>query len=311
MTDGLLNEQARGVFVIVATPFDESGNLDLASTDSLIDFYLGCGVHGMTILGVMGEAPKLSAEESARFAGRVLQRVDRRVPVIVGVSNPGLVPMRELTEQTMGLGAAGVMVAPQPGLQGDDAVHGYLSRVFNALGPKVPICIQDYPPANGVYISPAVVGRLIDEQPQFVQFKHEDCPGLAKLSHLRRDSEAAGRRRISILAGNGGLYFPLELRRGADGAMTGFAFPDMLVEVYEHFAAGETALAEDLFDRYLPLVRYEQQPGFGLAVRKEILRRRGAIAFGYARPPGPVLSRDDVAELDHLLDRLDLAKAAA
>ena len=86
----LLDETARGVYVISATPFTDDGAMDWASTDRLMDFYLDCGVDGMTILGVMGEAPKLSAEESEAFVARCLQRVAGRAPIIVGVSNPGL-----------------------------------------------------------------------------------------------------------------------------------------------------------------------------------------------------------------------------
>ena len=301
----LLNEKARGVFVISATPFDDDGRLDLASAQTLVDFYLECGVYGITILGVMGEAQKLSAEESRQFSQCVIERVAGRVLVIVGVTAPGLTVMKELTDQVMEQGAAAVMIAPQPGLQGDEAVHEYFSRAMDTLGPDVPVCVQDFPPANGVFIAPIVVSRLIDERPQFVMFKHEDCPGLAKLTRVRGDSNGKERRRVSILTGNGGLYFPLELQRGADGAMTGFAYPDMLVQVYERFVAGDPDGAENLFDSYLPLVRYEQQPSFGLAIRKEILRRRGAIASAFVRPPGPSVGAQEINELNRLLARLN------
>jgi 4-hydroxy-tetrahydrodipicolinate synthase len=101
------------------------------------------------------------------------------------------------------------------------------------------------------------------------------------------------------------MYYPLELARGADGAMTGFAFPELLVEVYQRFTAGRDEDAFDLFDAYLPLIRYEQQPGVGLAIRKEILHRRGILASPALRPPGPKLGPEDAAELDFLLERLD------
>src|SRR5262249_9439833 len=97
---------------------------------------------------------------------------------------------------------------------------------------------------------------------------------------------------------------PQELHRGADGAMTGFAYPEMLVQLCETFFAGRAEEAEDIFDNYLPLVRHEQQIGIGLAIRKEILRRRGAIASAAVRAPGPRLDRDDSEELDRLMHRL-------
>lgn len=297
----MISEATRGVFVIAATPFDESGALDLGSADRLVDFYLSHRVHGLTILGMMGEAHKLTSGEAETLAARILRRVNRRVPVIVGVSNPGIRPMREFAGRVMDLGAEGVMVAPASGLHTDEQAHAYFATAFEALGPDTPVCLQDYPQSTAVHLSVSLLERLVNDFPQFVVFKHEDCPGLQKLAKLRR-SEG---RRVSILVGNGGLYYPLELRRGADGAMTGFAFPEMLVGVYELFRRGEPEAAEDLFDAYLPLVRYEQQPGYGLAVRKEILRRRGAIRTPVVRGPGPSLSEDDRRELDGLLARLE------
>ena len=134
--------------------------------------------------------------------------------------------------------------------------------------------------------------RLVDDFQQLVMLKHEDCPGLAKLTRVREGEKKPGRRRVSILVGNGGLYLPQELRRGADGAMTGFAWPEMLVQVCELSPPGKTEEAEDLFDLYLPLVRHEQQPGIGLALRKEVLFRRGAIKSPRQRAPGIVAHRD-------------------
>jgi 4-hydroxy-tetrahydrodipicolinate synthase len=302
-----LTADARGVFVIAATPFRDDGALDLESVDGLIDFYLERRVHGLTILGLMGEAPKLMPDEATAFVARVLRAVNGRVPVVVGVSNPGLAALTTLAHRSMDLGAAGAMVAPTAGLKGEEAVERYVATVCKALGADVPVCLQDYPQESGVVMSVPTIARLIEAHGQIVVFKHEDCPGLLKLSRLRGDEARSGRRRVSILVGNGGLYYPLELGRGADGAMTGFAFPEMLVEVYERFAAGDADGAEDVYDRYLPIVRYEQQPGFGLAVRKEILRRRGALRSAATRAPGPTLTAVEHAEIDTLMQRLDRA----
>jgi 4-hydroxy-tetrahydrodipicolinate synthase len=298
-----ISEDTSGVFVIAATPFDQAGAVDWASVDSLVDFYLAEGVHGMTVLGVMGEAPKLDDAERIELVRRVLGRVAGRVPVLVGVSESGLGRLAWLAEESMAAGAAGVMVAGNRGQETDEQVHGWFARVLERLGPEVPVCLQDYPPTTGVHVSVDVVNRLVDERPNLVMFKHEDCPGLRKLSRLR-GAEEQGRRRVGILVGNGGLYVPQEIARGADGIMTGFAFPGMLVEVWRRCAEGDVDGAEDLFDLYLPLIRHEQQIGFGLAVRKEVLRRRGAIACPAAREPGPSLDAVDRAELERLLARL-------
>jgi 4-hydroxy-tetrahydrodipicolinate synthase len=299
----LLNETAKGVYVIAATPFTDNGAVDVNSIDRLVDSYIGCGVQGMTILGMMGEATKLSEEESRLVVKRMLARAGK-LPVVVGVSNSGIDPLAQFSRFAMDQGAAGVMIAPMSGLRTDEQIVNYFGKVFETMGSDVPVVLQDYPQSTNVYFSVPTVERIIDLHPQVVMFKHEDCPGLQKLTKLREGGDNGSHRRVSILVGNGGLYYPQELARGADGAMTGFAYPDMLVEVWKLFSAGNAAAGEDLFDLYLPLLRHEQQPGFGLALRKEILRRRGFIASSHVRAPGPKLTPADLKELDWLTARL-------
>jgi 4-hydroxy-tetrahydrodipicolinate synthase len=300
-----LDETARGVFPISATPFTPDGALDLDSLDRLVEFYLARRVHGLTVLGIMGEAPKLTAAESRAVVRRAVARVAGRVPVVVGVSNPDLHALAALANDAMGAGAAGVMVAPPVGIAGDDALLAYMTAVVGAVDPGTPIVYQDYPQATGVTLTVEAFHRMVDAFGQLVMLKHEDCPGLTKLARIRADATRAGRRRVSVLVGNNAIYYPQELARGADGAMTGFAYPEMLVEVYERFAAGDTDGAEDVFDVYLPLLRYEAQPGVGLAVRKELLFRRGALASPAVRAPGPTLTPEDRRELDRLVARLE------
>ncbi len=300
-----LTQNASGVYIIAATPFADDGALDIASTESLIDFYLSCGVQGMTFLGMMGEATKLSEEESRLVTQRMLKRVAGRIPVVVGVSNPGIGPMAQFTDFVMQEGAAGVMVAPVPTLRTDEQIVNYFKTVCGALGSDVPVVLQDYPLATTVHFSAPAIERIIDECPQIVVLKHEDCPGLAKLTRLLQGFANGSHRRVSVLVGNGGLYIPQELARGANGAMTGFAYPEMLVEVCNCFERKDANAGEDLFDIYLPLLRHEAQPGIGLALRKEILRRRGVIKSSFVRAPGPKLTRDDHKELDWLIGRLE------
>jgi 4-hydroxy-tetrahydrodipicolinate synthase len=296
--------RATGVYLIAVTPFSDDGALDLDSTDRMVDFCLHKGVSGLTLLGIMGEATKLTAEESRRFVQRVLTRVAARVPVVVGASAAGFAPMRELTESVMAMGAAGVMVAPPAALRSDEQIVAYFDMVQQTLGPEVPWVLQDHPVSTGVQMSPSVILRIIERCPGCVMLKHEDCPGLAKLSALRAASESGEVRRVSILTGNGGgLFLPEELRRGADGAMTGFAYPEMMLELCRAHAAGDLDRAQDIFDAYLPLARYEQQAGIGLAVRKHILAERGVIASSALRRPGPKLSAADIADIARLIAR--------
>lgn len=304
MSPNKLDETARGVYIISATPFTENGEIDFESADRLVDFYIEKGVSGITILGIMGEAQKMAPEESVAFLDRIMKRAGSTVPVVVGVSDAGLDNLVRLSKISMDKGAAGVMIAPLAGLATEEKIYHYFSQVFAALGDDIPVCYQDYPQATRTEISVALFNRMVADFEQLVMLKHEECPGLTKVSRVRQASDE-GLRRVSILVGNGGLYLPQELARGADGAMTGFAFPEMLVAVVALHQAGEHDRAEDLFDAYLPLVRHEQQPGFGLALRKETLHRRGIISSPKVRAPGPSLTTTDKHELTRLISRVE------
>lgn len=297
----LLTSDAKGVFVISVTPFTDKGEIDFDSLDRVVDFYFDKGADGLTILGMMGEAPKLTQAESRAVAERVIKRAGDK-PVVVGVSAPGLAAIGELGKAVMDMGAAGCMVTTPGSLKTDPQIHGYFTQVARTLGAGVPIVLQDFPLSTGVNISDEVLGRIIDDIPEVVMLKHEDWPGLSKITKLRR-AEAEGRRHISILCGNGGVFLPEEVARGADGAMTGFGYPEMLSEVVRLAASGDQDRAQDIFDAYLPLVRYEQQPGAGLAVRKHVLAQRGAIASPALRAPGAPLTPEAVAEVDRLVAR--------
>ncbi len=299
-----LDRHARGAYLIAVTPFADDGSLDLASTDRMVDFYLERGATGLTVLGIMGEASKLTAEESRVFVRQVIARVNRAVPVVVGVSSPGFAPMRELAMGVMELGAAGVMVAPAPTLRTDDQILAYFDMVNETLGPRLPWVLQDHPISTGVQMATGLVLKILKNSPDCVMLKHEDSPGLAKLSAIRAAEARGDLQRVSILTGNGGgLFLPEELTRGADGAMTGFAYPEMMVDVVKAHAHGDAERAHDLFDAYLALARYEQQTGIGLAVRKHLMLQRGAIASAMVRKPGPTLSAADVADIDLLVRR--------
>ena len=297
----MLAESASGVFTIAATPFLPDGALDLDSIDSADRLLPRAGATGLTILGIMGEAGKLTPDEAQQVVARVTARAP--VPVVVGVSAPGFAAMEALAKAAMDAGAAGVMVAPPGSLRTDEQIIGYFRSVAEVLG-DIPFVLQDFPLVTGVTLDPSVILKIVEDCPTCVMLKHEDWPGLDKITTLRAASDA-GARRISILCGNGGLFLPEEMARGADGAMTGFAYPEMMRDVVAAAKAGEMERAHDIFDAYLPLIRYETQPGLGLAIRKEMLARRGAIAHATVRRPGPKLTDKTLAELDRLLTRLE------
>jgi 4-hydroxy-tetrahydrodipicolinate synthase len=297
------DEKASGVYAITVTPFHVDGRVDTASIDRSTDFYLQCGVAGLTVLGVMGEAPKLDAQESVALVRQVVRRAGV-IPVIVGVTAPGFAAMRTLAREAMDAGAAGVMIAPPHTLRSDDQVVAYYRQASEAIGTDVPFALQDYPLAFSVVMTPDILRRIVTDNPACKMLKLEDWPGLEKISAVRK-LEADGRmRRVSILTGNGGMFLDFEFERGSDGAMTGYAFPDMLVELVKLSQSGQRDKTHDLFDAHLPLIRYEQQPGVGLAVRKYLLQKRGVIACAAQRHPGSTLTAAARAEVDYLLSRV-------
>src|ERR1700720_1071556 len=298
-----LTAQAAGTFAIAPTPFQDDGRIDEKSIDRLTDFYAEVGCDGVTVLGILGEAPKLEGSEAEEVATRFVRRA-KSMQIIVGVSAPGFAAMRSLARTSMDAGAAGVMIAPPPHLRTDEQITGYFKQAVEAIGSDIPWVLQDYPLTLTVIMTPAVIRKIVRENPSCVMLKHEDWPGLEKISALRVFQAEGSMRPVSILCGNGGLFLDFEMERGADGAMTGYAFPDMLVDVVRLSAAGERARAHDLFDAHLPLLRYEQQPGVGLAVRKYVLQKRGAIASDAQRAPSAALSAKARAEVDFLLERL-------
>jgi 4-hydroxy-tetrahydrodipicolinate synthase len=293
-----------GSVIIAQTPFDGQGAVDLASIDTLVDFYLGHGADGFVVLGVSGEGPRLEPQEALQVVTRFIARAAAK-PVVVGVSNPSSAQLRTMTAHAMERGASGVMIAPPGGLRTEQDVHGYFETIFEMIG-DVPVVLQDFPQSTGVWMSAPSILRLVDTFQQIKVIKEEDLPSLEKITQLR----AGLRRRVSIMTGNNGLYLPYEMARGIEGPMAGFSHPEMLSGVYRHFKQGNVEAAHDLFGTYLPLLDYEAQGFWGVAARKEVLRRRGAIRHATMRRPGPSLSRIHMAEIDLLLERQARALAA-
>jgi 4-hydroxy-tetrahydrodipicolinate synthase len=288
-----------GIFHILATPFREDGALDRDGLPRLIEAALATGITGFTILGIAGEAHRLTDEERRRVVETVVKEVRGRVPVAVGVSASGTHLATAFARMAREHGADALMVAPPNGLKNLDAVLEYYRTVAAATG--LPIVLQDEPVTTQVTMPAPFIAQVCAEIPGIQAVKLEEPPTLPKITRLR----ALFGDRVAIFGGLGGVYFFEELSRGADGAMTGFPYPEALREIREHFVAGRRNEARALFYRWLPLIRYESQPGAtpgtAVGIRKEILRRRGWIANALVRPPAPVLDAATHAELGEIL----------
>jgi len=292
----------RGVCTIALTPFTEQGDLDEGGIGSLAEFYLASGVHGVTILGIMGEAHKLSDAERQAVAQRYVSAVGGRVPVVVGCSAMATKVAAERARAAAEAGAAAVMLAPPNNQRSLDLVFEHYRRVAEAV--SVPVVVQDEPVNTGVVMPAPFIARLVDEIGGCRYVKLEEAPTTIKISSLLKNAKTE----VGVFGGLGGMYFYEELARGAVGIMTGFAYPHVLVETYRLFSEGQKREAQEYFFRYLPLIRFEAQLGVGgVGIRKEILKLRGVISSSHVRFPAPALDAETLRELEDLVRVLGLA----
>lgn len=293
----------KGVWNITPTPFQPDGSLDLGSIARLVDFTIGCGVDGLTVLGVLGEADKLTDAERDQVIGKAIEAAAGRIPICVGTSHAGTDGAVVFSRRAVELGARAVMVAPPRVQRSSDAI---LRRHYLAVADAVdvPIVVQDHPASSGVFMSVEFLARLGEEAPACRFVKVEDEPSPMKIGQL-----LAANPQLRLVGGLGAVMLLEELRRGAVGTMTGFGFPEILVRICRAWFDGRRDEAAETFYRYCPLMRFENQPRINLAIRKHIYHRRGAIASPRTRFPAAELDPGTLADLDDLLARLGLTPA--
>jgi 4-hydroxy-tetrahydrodipicolinate synthase len=288
----------QGVYPILATPFHEDEVLDLESLDRLVRFMADIGVDGVTVLGVLGEANRLIDAEREAVIHAAVSAAAGRIPVIVGASHPGTSACLTLCRTAERLGAAAVMVAPsQEPVPNEGRTFEFYRRI--AAGVGIPMVVQDHPASTGVHMSVQLLLKLVAEIPNVACIKGEAPPTPVKFAALREGMKS---REVPILTGLGALYGIFDLERGSSGFNTGFAFPEVLIAIVKAVRAGDIERAWRIYGRFLPLIVFEQQPG--IAVRKEILRRRGLIGSARVRHPGAGLDAGAAAQVHALLDRL-------
>jgi 4-hydroxy-tetrahydrodipicolinate synthase len=286
-----------GVLPILPTPFTADGAVDEVSMRRLVDFEVEVGAHGVSVLGFMGEAHRLAGFERRQVVAATVDQAASAFPVWVGVLAFGAAGAIEQAREAQELGAAGAFVAPPP-VQNDQAIFDYYASVAGAV--DIPIAIHDFPESFRTLLSAELIARMGNDIEGLRYIKLEDYPVLAKMSRI----QASAPDSIGIFGGLGGMYFLEELQRGSRGIMTGFAWPEVLVGVYEAFRSGDHARAAAIFDRYMPLIRYEFQPRIGLAYRKHVYHERGIIDTTFIRPPGMQIDDYTRRELTAVVERV-------
>src|SRR5438876_1258557 len=286
-----------GVFSVLPTPFDASGEFDPDSLKRVIDLFVADGVNGFTAVGVTSEVARLSDAERDQVLDTVVTHANGRVPVVAGTTAEGLRTCIDYTRRAKTAGASAVMISPprMPKIN-SDAVAKHFAEVASAV--DIPIIVQDYPPISGYAMEPALLARIAREVPAARTIKLEDPPTPFKTSRILEQTNDLN---VRIFGGLGGVFLLEELMAGAAGAMTGFAFPALLVEIVSLFRDGRVNDAAEVFYRSVALMRFEFQEGIGMAIRKEVLKRRGAIAHAGIRPPGGQLDRATREALDRVM----------
>ena len=291
-----------GIHFMMPTPFDDNGQIDEASIQSLVGMAIKAECSGIVCLGVTGEAARLTDAERALVSERVIGEAKQHLIVTVGTSATGTDMAVQRSVEAASMGASAVMVAPAPvAKQNLDAVFSYYKSVASSV--RIPVVAQDFPKESNVFMPASFMGRLNTEIEGIEYLKLEDPPTPPKITAIK---DLLGDS-LRIFGGLGGVFFYEELARGACGAMTGFAFPEILVTIYSHFADGMHDKARGVFYRYLPLIRYEAQEGIGLSLRKEVLKRRGVLRSAKIRHPAANIDNVTREELYRLLDVLEIA----
>jgi 4-hydroxy-tetrahydrodipicolinate synthase len=284
-----------GTWFVLPTPFAEDGAVDLESQRRLVDAAISWEVDGLTAMGVTSEASHLDREERTAALGAIVEAAAGGVPMVVGCSAPSAAEVRDLIAEAAGAGARGAMVAAPNGSEVSD-----LPAFYEQIGEGgLEVVVQDEPGATGVRVPVEVLARCVDAAVSST-VKLEDPPTPPKIARLLDLRPGLG-----VFGGLGGAFALAELRHGACGTMTGFAFPEILAALRRALEHSDARGAGRIFDRYLPLIAFESQPGIGLAVRKELLRRRGVISSSSTRT-GAEVDPITARELDDVLERVGI-----
>lgn len=287
----------KGVYPIVPTPFDDASNVRTEDIQTLARFMVEKQVSGLAVLGVMGEGDKLGENERAQVITTFRRELVADKGLVVGVRAAGTELAKRAASTARDLGADAVLLGPPP-VQNDEAIFSYYRQVANDVG--IPIIVHDYPAATKIFMSVDLLAEMVREIEQLKYIKLEDPPTGPKMDKLR---DAVGAS-CEIFGALGGMYIFEELDRGAVGIMTGFAYPEFLVDIYNLYMAGEKQRAMTLFYEILPLIRFEFQPGIGISLRKHILKRRGVFKTTSLRHPGQNADDKTLEHLDLILSYL-------
>ncbi|MEC9293122.1 MAG: dihydrodipicolinate synthase family protein [Chloroflexota bacterium] len=290
----------QGIHFMLPTPFDQNGDVDTSSFEQLVNGARIAKCTGVVALGVMGEAHRLTDSERGPIIDAVVKAASDDLTVTIGVSAESGHSLASRTRDAQSAGASAVMIAPAKMAKPNSvSTFNYYEAAQEVT--QIPIVIQDLPEQTGVHLEPEFIGKLHGKLPDAKYLKLEDPPTPQKITKV---INATGGH-MGIFGGLGGAFLFEELRRGAIGTMTGFAYPEVLVSVYNYIVKNDIERARNIFYSWLPLIRYENSAGIGLSIRKELMKRRGFIKSADVRSPTTPIDTRTEEELNDLLIALD------
>jgi 4-hydroxy-tetrahydrodipicolinate synthase len=286
-----------GVYPIVPTPFLDNGAIDTPSIERLVPFMARKGVSGLAIMGALGEGHKLTEDERNQVITAYRRLLPAGMALIVGVRAPATDPATMMATRARDLGADAILLGP-PTVQKDPALLEYYRRVSDAA--RIPCIIHDYPAMTGITLSVELIARIFETAENIRHIKLEDPPTGAKMQALDRRVGPG----LKVFGALGGMYALEELELGAVGIMTGFVYAELLVRLFELTQKQEWKAAADLFFDFLPLNRWEFQPGIGASLRKQVLKHLGIFTTATVRHPGQDADARTVAQLFRIVEHL-------
>ena len=289
--------ELKGIYPIVPTPFESDGKVDLGSIERLVQFLMDRKVHGVAVLGALGEGQKLNGEERASVIRHYRKLLPSDCGLVVGVRAPATDLAKSMAAQARDLGADGLLLGPH-NVQKDQALLGYYLQVDETI--DIPLVIHDYPAVTGITMSIELIAKMYEQGKNLNYLKLEDPPTGAKMQALAKLTGPD----LKVFGALGGMYALEELELGAVGIMTGFVFAGLLVELYDLVQSGKMDKAAELFYDFVPLNRWEFQPGIGISLRKEIFKRLGIFKTAAVRHPGAQADEECVRQMWRMIEHL-------
>lgn len=294
-----MNQKFYGMHWMLATPFNADESVDYASIQKLLSHAIESRCTGVVGLGVMGEVSKLTDRERNEITKAIISNAGN-MPVTIGTTGNSTKVAIERSQEAEQLGAKAVMISA-PAMPKSNLEFLFKHYLDISRSISIPIVMQDYPQVSGVTMPIEFITKVANEIPLVKYLKLEDPPTPTKISAIINKTGG----KIEIFGGLGGVFLLDELKRGSIGAMTGFAYPEILVEICSKMTSNVKE-AEKIFYQYLPLIQFEQQEGIGLSIRKYGLYNRNFISCPHVRLPGSSINKQTSEDLISLIKMVGL-----